>query len=208
MKRLLLAFIFAAFCCSVMSQPVTQITESHNEAIEIAITDFLKCRLSKKSNVFSVGIYEKGEYDRYEIGNDLIVATIGPVENTDTVSWFDDVLDKEIAYHPYYVTLADTLGSTRLPTRHVIKDGKLFYWYDADYGLSEEMINVLLDYNLAERINVSDISYLGLIGKNQDFVDVADYYFCNNDPSNYKRVITNIATGWYKPPTIRCRRQR
>jgi hypothetical protein len=206
MKRLLLAIISTGFLCSALSQPVARITKSHNEAFGIAIIDFLKCGLSKKSNVFFVGIYEKGECDRYEISNDLIVATIGSVDNTDTFSWFDDILGEDITYHPYFITLADTLGSKRLPTKHVIKDGKLFYWYDSDYGLTEEMIKVLLDNNLAERINVSDISYLGLIGKNQDFVDVADYYLCKNNPRNYKRVRSKIATGWYKPPTVRCRR--
>jgi hypothetical protein len=85
----------------------------------------------------------------------------------------------------------------------VIKDGKLFYWRDSEYGLTQEAIDAFLSFNIAERINHISGPMGGYI---DDAMKGADYYFCKSDPSKYKRVITGIATGWYKPPTIRCRR--
>ena len=32
----------------------------------------------------------------------------------------------------------------------------------------------------------------------------ADYYFCKNNLSKYKRVVTNIGLGYYKPPKLKC----
>lgn len=166
-------------------------TAAQEVAVEKAISDFLKCKLSKKHNAFSVSIYERGEYDPYEIGDDLITVSI-----LGTIT--------EIPY--YRITLVDTLGSTRLPTRHVIKDGKLFYWYDSDYGLTEETIKVFLEYDLAELMDISDLCLLlGQEGYLDGGVKSADYYFCKQDLSNYKRVITSIATGWYKPPKVKCK---
>lgn len=182
--------IFIAFICSGMSQPVMLESTTLDIARENAISDFLKCRLSRKSSVFSVSMYERGTHDRYEIVDDIIVVLISPIENTE----------------PYYrITLVDTLGSTRLPTRHIIKNGKLFYWHDPDFGLTEEVINAFLEFNLAQPINISDLSmllgYEGYYGN----TEAAQYYFCKNDLSNYKRVITGIAPGWYKPPKVNCR---
>ncbi len=192
MKRLLLAFIFAAFCCSIMSQPVTPITESHNQAIEIAITDFLKCNLRKKYSAFSVSIYEKSKYDRYEVSDNLIVVSILPSETTAP---------------QYYITSVDTLGTTRLPTRHIIKDGKLFYWYDSDYGLTEETIRVFRDYNLVDLLENSGLDHImGQEVYGDDFAKAAQYYMCKNDLTNYKRVISSIGIGGYKPPKPRCNR--
>lgn len=190
MKKLYATVIFVVFFCSVIPLTYGQKVELNDAAIEIAITDFLKCRLSKKSSVFSVSIYEGGTDDRYKIMDNIIVISVLPIENIE----------------PYYrITLVDTLGSARLPTRHIIKNGKLFYWHDLDFGLTEEVIKAFLEFNLAQPINISDLSmllgYEGYYGN----TEAAQYYFCKNDLSNYKRVITGIAPGWYKPPKVNCR---
>lgn len=209
MKRLLFSFVFFIFLGSAMSQPIVQRTEPQEEAIEIAIADFLKYRRSNQYDAFVVWIFEKGEYDRYEISDDLITLSIASIETTDTdsVEWFDGVSNTKIMPHEFYITLVDTLGSTRLPTRHSIRDGKLFCWHDPGYGLTQEMIDVLLEFNVAERVNISDlILLLGYGGRYDHNGYGADYYLCKNDPRNYKRVRSRIAVGWYRPPTIRCRR--
>ena len=38
-----------------------------------------------------------------------------------------------------------------------------------------------------------------------DAAKAADYYFCRNDVSNYKRVVTHVATGYYEPPKLKCK---
>lgn len=192
MKKLLLAIAFTTLFDSAMSQPASHVTETQNEAIEIAIADFLKCRLSKNFNAFSVSIDVISEYAPYKISDDLVVVSI---------------LGAETSEPQYYITLTDTLESTRLPTRHVIKDGKLFYWYDSDYGLTDEAIRVFRNYNLADFLENSGLEHiLGQEVYGDDFAKGATYYFCKNNPSNYKRVITSIGIGGYKPPMVRCKR--
>ncbi len=191
MKKILALLIFTAFICSAMNPPVVPHIAAHNDAIEIAITDFLKCSLRKKYSAFYVSIYDRGEYDRYEISDNLIVISILP---------------SETSAPQYYITPIDTIGSTRLPTRHLIKDGKLFYWHDSDYGLTEETIRVFREYNLADQYENSRLDDIfGQEVYGDDFAKSAQYYMCKNDPTNYKRVITNIATGWYEPPKLKCK---
>ncbi len=179
--------------CSALAPPIHQRKSIQDNAIEIAIEDYLKCRLSKPYNAFLVWIDGISEYAPYKIDDDLIFIDISP------------------AFYKVYITPVDTLGSTRVPTRHTIKNGKLFYWHDPDYGLTEEMVDIFHQFNVADSIRLEEI-FTRQDERTDSYYQVknhskrgAHYYFCKNNPSNYKRVITNIATGWYKPPTIRCR---
>lgn len=189
MKKILALLIFTAFICSAMSPPV------HNSMVETAIADYLKCRQSKPFDTFILWIDEISEYAPYKINDEVTVIDISP------------------AFHKVYLTSVDTVGSIRVPTRHLIKDGKLFYWHDPDYGLTEEMINVLYQFNIADSIALADLfatqdertdNYI-YHRANEKSKKVATYYFCKNNPENYKRVITNIATGWYEPPKLKCK---
>lgn len=191
MKNLLLAIVFTALFCSAASPPDGKQKVAAPDAV-VEIADFLKCRVSKKHNVFSVNIYDRDEYETYEISEDITTLSISPAETTRP---------------QYYITLADTLGSTRLPTRHVVKNGKLFYWDDPDYGLTEETIRTFLEFNLAEPLDISDLALLlGQEVWGDERTKAAHYYFCKNNLSSYKRVITSIAIGWYNPPKLRCSR--
>lgn len=208
MKKLYATIIFAAFFCSVISSAYGQKPEFADAAIEIAIADFLKCRSSKGYNVFAVSIYERGKYDPYKIGDDFIAVGILPVQTSypNFIPWFDTMLGIEITPREYYITSVDTLGSTRLPTRHIIKDEKLFYWHDPNYSLTKETIDAFLKFNIAERIDISDLSLLiGYEGHIDDAIKATGYYFCKSNLANYKRVVSNIAIGWYKPPKLKCK---
>lgn len=75
------------------------------------------------------------------------------------------------------------------------------------------MINVLYQFNIADSIALADLfatqdertdNYI-YHRANEKSKKVATYYFCKNNPENYKRVITNIATGWYEPPKLKCK---
>lgn len=69
MKRLLpLTISILLFCSATATNPpLLQKKTIPEEAVEIAIADFLKCRLSKKCRVFYMSTYFRGEYDPYEI---------------------------------------------------------------------------------------------------------------------------------------------
>lgn len=195
MKNLIVFTFCSLLLCSCATRKQSPVLPENriDAAIEIAITDFLKCRLKRHHNAFSIRMYERGEYDRYEINDDLIAISISPRETTDP---------------QYYFTLADSVGSMRLPTRHMIKGGKLFYWHDSEHVLTSETIAAFKEYNVAaDSLSLPDhFSLLGLEVYGDDFQKAAQYYFCKNDLSNYKRVITSTAMGWYEPPRLRCRK--
>jgi len=90
----------------------------------------------------------------------------------------------------------------KLPSRFFEKGNKLFFWWDDEYPLTEQMIAILRKYNLL----YDDTE--GLIGIPEFTIDEqikgGDYYFCKNDLTKYKRVVTNIGFGYYKPPKLNC----
>ncbi|MDR1517840.1 MAG: hypothetical protein LBS52_07095 [Dysgonamonadaceae bacterium] len=89
-------------------------------------------------------------------------------------------------------------------------EGKLFFWDDPNYGLTEEMIKVLMDYNIADLLENSEVNHI--LGQEWQGIDRrtkgADYYFCKENLNNYKRVITSAAAGWYEPPKLKCEQKK
>ncbi len=82
----------------------------------------------------------------------------------------------------------------KLPTRYNIINGKLFYLWDDNYPVTQEMITVLWKFNLLQMdLIIPDFS-------TDDSQKGADYYFCKNNLSQYKRVVTSIGLGYYKLP--------
>ncbi len=69
----------------------------------------------------------------------------------------------------------------------------------SNFTVTEEIIAVLWSYDLLQTYSIiPDFSI-------DDTQKGADYYLCKNDLSKYKRVITNIGLGYYKPPVLRCK---
>jgi hypothetical protein len=178
-------------------------------AIQNAINDFsMKCRLFKNDSIFSVSfedsVFDKPTFIRinermstWKRGvycSDIVAVTISAHRINDC----DWCCDK------FLYTNETKVGSIgKLPSRHIVIDGKLFYWYDDNYPLTEEMLAVLWKYNLLcddreGKIGIPDFS-------TDDSQKGADYYFCKNNLSHYKRVITNRAIGYYAPPKLKCR---
>ena len=151
----------------------------YNVAVENAIIDFLGCKLSQDHNVFFV---------RFEdIREDIISFTISSSD------------------YKIYITPIDTIGSTRLPIKYIVKEKKLFYWYDSDYSLTKETINALSQFNVFDFVDHTDLVAL-LGGYIDEKAKGAHYYFCKNDLANYKRIMTNRAMGLYNPPKLKCKR--
>ncbi|MDR0231502.1 MAG: hypothetical protein LBI82_05220 [Dysgonamonadaceae bacterium] len=109
-----------------------------------------------------------------------------------------------LKFNDRFLYTAETIVGSKgkLPSRYIEKDGKLFYWWDNDYPLTEEMLAILWKYDLL----FDDTK--GLVGFPQFSIDEklkgVHYYFCRNNLSKFKRVVTNIAPGYYKPPKLNC----
>jgi len=101
------------------------------------------------------------------------------------------------------LTASTTIGSRgKLPSRFLEKDGRLFFWWDNEYPLTEEALAAYKRYGLL-------FDNRGGVTTMPDFVNDdekkgAHYYFCRGDLTKYKRVVTNKGIGYYDPPHVRC----
>lgn len=152
---------------------------NQNDAVQNAIIDFLHTeRLSKKDRIFSVNV---------DTLSDKIIGI--------SIIGFEDKLvlhpeNKIGTSHPYF------------PTKYLEKENKLFYWYDPESKITEELMLILSKYNKI------DSSY---VHGNYEFTIIfddkkkgVDYYFCMNNLLTYKKVRTTVAIGWYDPPKLKC----
>ena len=153
------------------------------EAIKNAILDFSNTTsFYKKGTIFSLLIdYHGGDYPNKEL------LSVSIIESN-----LKMLLTKE--------TKVGSKG--RLPSRFIEREGKLFYWSDNDYSLTKKMLIVLEKYHLLQddesgRITIPDLS--GYISEKG-----VHYYFCKNNLTKYKKVITSFAIGYYKPPKLKC----
>jgi hypothetical protein len=91
-----------------------------------------------------------------------------------------------------------------IPTRVIEKDGRLFIWNDDHYTLTDSTLKILNKFHLVERGTKRDLDRFLIFGTD-DSKRGATYYFCRSNLSVYKRVITNVAIGYYNPPHITCK---
>ena len=97
----------------------------------------------------------------------------------------------------------DTIGSTsNIPSRFIEVDGKLFYWRDREYPLSQETLSIFRKYHLLQEDENGTLLYPDF--KVDDSSKSTDYFFCVNDQTIYKKVITRVGFGYYKPPVLDC----
>ena len=205
----MLTFIFVyLMSCSSPKLNIVKTGENIREiAIRNAIEDFSNsCKLRKESSSFTV----RFEDSFFKLAFDLESPLINQVNSSDdlilvkiSVNTIDIDCSDECC-NRYLYTKETTIGSKgKLPSRHIEKDGKLFFWWDNDYPLTEEMLALLWKYDLL----CDDTE--GLIHFPTFTIDEdqkgAHYYFCKEDLSNYKRVVTNVAPGYYKVPKLICK---
>ncbi len=154
-------------------------TGSQDEALQNAILDFSNsCRLYKKDKVFVVQV-SKNEYDKF------ICILIG-VNNMKLL-----------------LTEQAIVGSKgKLPSRYIEKEGKLFYWWDNDYPLTEEALAIFHKYHILQD-NKDGAIVLPEFEIDESQKD-AHYYFCKNNLTKYKRVTTNKGMGFYDIPNLDC----
>jgi len=184
-------------------------------AINNAILDFSKkCNLFRKDNIFEISFDDS-----------VFHKTVGLFKIDDrTFAWkrgalYTGIIAVGISGHRiceeceelglkfqdrYFYTEETTVGSKgKLPSRYIEKNGKLFYWWDKDYPLTEDMLAVLWKYDLLFD-NTNEFLTFPQFSTN-DKQKGAHYYFCKNDLSIFKKVVTNRAIGFYDPPEIKCK---
>ena len=88
------------------------------------------------------------------------------------------------------------------PTMLYETNGKLFFWYDDTKSVTDTIINTLYQYNFVDTMIVN--AYIPESTINE-VKKGANYYFCKNDLSNYKKIITNKSIEYYKPPKLKCK---
>ena len=199
MRNIFLIIIISCLLSGCKSSIVIPQKETYQteDFINVAISDFVsKCSLFKKDSVFKFSVEDtlvklsfQSEQSRWVLDtvyqNVLVVEILGLM---DTKEWyFSDAV----------------IGSKgELPSRYAIVKGKLFFWEDDDYPLTEEILSVFKRYNI-----LTEMMERGALPDNpiNDAAKAADYYFCRNDVSNYKRVVTHVATGYYEPPKLKCK---
>ena len=198
--------IMSFIACGSLKINLIQAGENIKDVvINNAILDFSNsCKLYRSDSVFSVSFEdsvfllaldrEESHWYRDKVYEDIVLVSISAHRISAPC---EEHCDK------FLYTAKTTVGSKgKLPSRYIEKDNKLFYWWDDDYPLTEEMLLVLWKYKLL----YDDTE--GLIGLPQftinDTQKGAHYYFCKNDLTRYKRVVTSIANGYYKPPRLKC----
>jgi len=171
--------LFSVGCSSSrksLSQPLK------GNPIQIAIGEFSeKCKLYKQSSTFYVKLLNPKEY------SDMVVVSI--------VKSGTKMLLKPDA----------TIGSKgKLPFRYYEKDGKLFFWKDEDYVLTEDALAVYRRYNVVQEDSDNKIGIPDPL--TNDKQKGATYFFCKNNPAIYKRIVSSIAVGEYDPPVLKCQK--
>lgn len=163
--------------CSSFKSQLIEIGKK-NEAIYNAIIDFSNSsQLYKKHTVFNVKIY-----------------------NLDTAFVAVSIIDNNIKI---LLTTDVKVGSKGYaPSKFIEKEGKLFYWWDDNYSLTKEALEIFSEYDIIQDDEGGIITFPD--HEIDDKSKGVDYYFCKNDLRRYKKVTTSIGVGWYDPPKLDC----
>jgi hypothetical protein len=95
---------------------------------------------------------------------------------------------------------AGTIG--KYPSRFIEVKGKLFFWYDDEYPLTEEVLKVFRKYGVFPPYYEGEFQIPEI--HTDDAKKGACYYFCRSNTTRFKRVISNRGMGYYDPPKIKC----
>lgn len=196
MKTLIIVYLtisLTLLSCSSLKETMIKTGENTKYiAVHNAIIDFSKqCSLFKEDSVFQISF------------SDTLYSLVLKQVDERNFHWvrdklYENIVTVEISANNNYQFYYSEETKENLPSRYVIIADKLFYWWDNDYPVTEEIIAVLWKYNLLQKdLLIPEFS-------TNDSKKGADYYFCKNDLSNFKRVITNKGMGYYKVPSLKC----
>ena len=192
MRLLFLLTGFFLFSCSTWKESLVK-EGGLEDAIQNAILDFSHTKkLFNQDSVFYLGVDDP-----------LVIFKEGetrwiPDKTHDEIIGISIVGDSENLYHKSDVELKKPNENPRIPSRFVIHKEKLFLWYDDAQPITQELVDALSQFGLV-RDNDEELFVVIDDGKKG-----ANYYFCRNDLSRYKKVINNIAMGYYDMPKLSC----
>lgn len=179
MKKFLILIMSVMAIYTASSQDIDSIK---CVATEIAIEDFLRCRLSKKANVFDINYSTKINSRRQ-----LEISIIRVIEDEEKF-----VVDPAIGF------LRENLYR-----KCVERNGKLFIWRSDT--MTQKDFDLLDKYGMLYYASDPDdynMKVWEYMPNNYDNIKAAQYFFCPSNPKHYKRRI-----GVYpKTVKLRCRK--
>jgi len=191
MRYLILLICAFLFSCNTWKESLVKEGDK-GDAIHNAILDFSHSKklfnqdsvfyLQIEDPLYSQKLVSESEYAHQWVPdkpyNDIIgISIIGDEENTYIEKDFEN-------------------ENVRIPTRFAVVKGKLFLWWDDNSPLNQEVIEVLHQFHLVE----SEEEAMFTTDHNKKG---ANYYFCRNDLSRYKKEISTTAMG-YNIPKLKC----
>jgi len=196
----LLGILFLLGSCKAYKKKLIQ-KGGNREVLQNAILDFSNTsNLYKKDSVFSVWIHDP----LYKM-----VLNETSDENSEWINGkpYLGMIAVSISADYNNILLTDTIKigykGLKIPTRYIEKDNKLFYWRDADYPLTQETLTIYKKYHLLVDNDLDGvIEFFDL--KINDAQKGVHYYFCEKDITNYKKITTNKAIGYYNAPILDC----
>jgi len=205
MRYFILIVLLSLLCSAVraQSQPSqSQVAElqEYDQARVIAIKDFSKTKLYKMDSVFYVNLYDTLYRVAYDtISKNNYVSRRGQA--------YPDIIAVDILgeNNKYFLDTTVNLNHQKgIPSRFIEQNGRLFIWRDKHFQLTDSTIRVLDKYHCIGRGGPRDGVYFLFQGVD-DSKKAAQYYFCRSNLTVYKRKITNMATGYYEPPNVKCK---
>lgn len=176
---IIIFFVFSLSNCNSFQNFIVN-KGTTNDAIKNAIYDFVHTsKYSRKDSVF--------EIDTKNLNNEILCVSI-----------FGSI-------NKLYPNPENKIGTNyaNFPTKYFEYENKLFYWNDSISCITDDLINILSEYNQIDSLNVHKfVEYPEMII--DDSKKGVDYYFCKRDLSKYKKVTTNMANGLYEPPKLKC----
>lgn len=170
-----------------------------NEAIQNAILDFsITSKIYNKNSIFYVSFL------------DTVHRMILTKISNGQYKWikgkaYDGIFGISICPREDQFLVNDSIKAGargKLPSRIIEKNNKLFYWWDNEYPLTDSALKVFAKYNLLQDDKGGKIKFLDF--KTDDAQKGVHYYFCKNDLTKYKKVVTNKGIGYYDAPSLDC----
>ena len=188
---LLFCFLIFFFGCNTWKESLVREGDKE-DAVQNAILDFTHTKkLFKQDSVFYLSI------------EDPLYSLKLVSESKYAHQWVPDKPFKNIigisiigGDSHTYIEQEFKNDNNRIPSRYKIVKGKLFLWWDDDYPLTQEVIDVLHQFDLV--VSEEEVMVVTEHGKKG-----ASYYFCRNNLTIYTKEITTTSMG-YDIPKHRC----
>lgn len=173
--------------------------------ISITISIFTLCNCAKREMIFddvvnvekivSIAIYDFLAQNDVSIGNKTYSVKI------DTT--FERLIGVSILPSDAVISIVGDSSSIYLPNRYLVVDNKLFYWRNSEDKISDDMIYQLKKFEIVRFIKDVQLSHYSDVSELES--KSVHYYFCKRNLNTFRKKISEIALGYYKPPYLFCR---